>query len=156
MIMCFSNLQMEVVRHGINILFVCFVLVLMASLIDLWTGVDAAKSNKEPISSSGLRRTIQKVIEYLRIVVFAALIDVLGFFLPWYAMPYAVMLVTFGVLLIEMRSVIENSKKKKSSSGEIIDVCARIISCATHQDAEKLIELIKSNENERIKKLNKK
>lgn len=156
MIFCFSQLPMEAIHHGINILFVCFILIFVAALIDFWTGVDAAKANKEPISSSGLRRTVRKIIEYLRIVIFAALIDTLGYFLPWYAMPYCVMIVTLGVLLIEMRSVIENSKKKKSSSGEIMDVCAKIISCATHKDAERLIELIKQNENDRVKLIERK
>ena len=71
------------------------------------------------------------------------LIDVLGLFFPWYSMPYAVLVITLGILCIEGRSVIENSRKKKSSAGEVLDIVTNIVECATKQDAEKLIRLIK-------------
>ncbi|MGM9763368.1 MAG: phage holin family protein [Candidatus Cryptobacteroides sp.] len=132
-------------RHGITIIFICCVLVVVAALIDMWTGIDAARANKEKICSHSLRKTVRKIIDYLRIVLFAVLIDVLGLCFPWYELPYACIVCTLGVLLIEGKSVIENFRKKRSHAADIIDMVAKIIDCADENDAKKLISLIKSN-----------
>lgn len=138
-----SYITQDIMR-GITIIFVCCVLVVAAALIDMWTGIDAARTNKERIRSHSLRKTVRKVIDYLRVVIFAVLIDILGIFFPWYELPYACVLVTLGVLLIEGKSVIENLKKKRSSAADIIDMVDKIISCADEKDAKKIITLIKS------------
>ena len=138
-----SYITQDIMR-GITIIFVCCVLVVAAALIDMWTGIDAARTNKERIRSHSLRKTVRKVIDYLRVVIFSVLIDILGIFFPWYELPYACVLVTLGVLLIEGKSVIENLKKKRSSAADIIDMVDKIISCADEKDAKKIITLIKS------------
>ena len=132
------------IHHGTTIIFICCILIIIASFIDMWTGIDAARVNKEPISSRSLRKTVTKIIDF-----FAVLIDVLGLCFTWYAIPYCAILATLGVLLIEFRSVIENSKKKRSHAGEVVDMVARIISCAQEKDAEELIKLIKKDKEER-------
>ena len=131
------------VTRGITIIFVCCVLVIVAALIDMWTGVDAARVNKERIRSHSLRKTVRKVIDYLRIIIFSVLIDILGLFFPWYELPYACVIVTLGVLLIEGKSVIENLKKKRSSAAEVLDIVQKIVECADEKDAKKLIGIIK-------------
>lgn len=131
------------VSRGLTIIFVCCILVIAAALIDMWTGVDAARANRERIRSHSLRKTVRKVIDYLRIVVFGCLIDILGLFFPWYDIPYACALVTFGVILIEGKSVIENLKKKRSSAAEVLDMVSRIIECADEKDARRIIGIIK-------------
>lgn len=131
------------VRRGIVIIFVCCILICLAAFIDMWTAIDAARVKKEKISSRSLRKTVAKITDYLRVVIFALLIDVLGLFFPWYLMPYTVTVVTMGILCIEGRSVIENSKKKKSAAGEVLDMVTNIMECATKKDAEKLIKIIK-------------
>lgn len=123
--------------------FTCAVLVVLAAFIDLWTGVEAARANRERISSHALRRTVNKIVDYLRVMVFAALIDTLGLFFPWYVLPYFLIVCTLGVLLIEGRSVIENSRKKKSHAADILDAVEDIIKAATQQDAERIIERLK-------------
>lgn len=132
-------------RHGIAIIFICFVLVVMAAIIDMWTGIDAAKANREKICSHSLRKTIRKVIDYLRIIMFAVLIDILGLFFPWYAIPYACIVGTLGIILIEGQSVIENFRKKRSHAADIVDMVVKIIDCADEKDAKKLISKIKGN-----------
>lgn len=127
--------------------FTCAVLVVLAAFIDLWTGVEAARANRERISSHALRRTVNKIVDYLRVMVFAALIDTLGLFFPWYVLPYFLIVCTLGVLLIEGRSVIENSRKKKSHAADILDAVEDIIKAATQQDAERIIERLKEKEN---------
>lgn len=131
------------VSRGLAIIFICCVLVIAAALLDMWTGVDAAIANRERIRSHSLRKTVRKVIDYLRIVVFGVLIDILGLFFPWYDIPYACIVVTLGVILIEGKSVIENFKKKRSSAAQVLDIVAKIIECADEKDARKLIGIIR-------------
>lgn len=138
--------------HGVGIIFICCVLVVVAALFDMWTGIEAARKNRERICSHSLRKTVRKMIDYLRIVMFAVLIDILGFFFPWYAIPYCAIIVTLGVLLIEGKSVIENYRKKKSSAAEILDMVENIIDCADKPTAERIISAIKNEKygNKRI------
>ena len=132
------------IEHDISlwivVAFTCCVLVVLAAFIDMWSGVEAARAVKERISSHGLRKTVSKIVDYLRVVFFAALIDTLGLFFPWYLLPYFVMACTLGVLLIEGRSVIENSRKKKSQAAAIPDAVRSIIQAATREEAEKVLE----------------
>ena len=134
------------IEHDISlwivVAFTCCVLVVLAAFIDMWSGVEAARAVKERISSHGLRKTVSKIVDYLRVVFFAALIDTLGLFFPWYLLPYFVMACTLGVLLIEGRSVIENSRKKKSQAAAIPDAVRSIIQAATREEAEKVLEQI--------------
>lgn len=129
--------------RGIMIAFLLCALVCAAALIDMWTGIDAARTNKERIMSHGLRKTVSKIIDYLRIVYFFLLIDILGAVFAWYNLPYCAILATLGVLLIEGRSVIENSKKKQSAAGRVVDAVQEIIACVDSEKAQKIIEMIK-------------
>lgn len=133
------------IGHGITLIFICCVLVIAACLIDLWTGVDAARKNKERIKSRILRRTVAKILDYLRVVVFGVLIDVLGLAFPWYAIPYAALVVTLGILLIEGKSVIENYQKSRSAAAKVVDMISTIIECADNDTAEKIIRAIKDD-----------
>ena len=133
------------IGHGITLIFICCVLVIAACLIDLWTGVDAARKNKERIKSRILRRTVAKILDYLRVVVFGVLIDILGLAFPWYAIPYAALIVTLGILLIEGKSVIENYHKSKSAAAKVVDMISTIIDCADNDTAEKIIRAIKDD-----------
>lgn len=133
------------IGHGITLIFICCILVIGACLIDLWTGLDAARKNKEQIKSRILRRTVAKILDYLRVVIFGTLIDVLGLAFPWYAIPYAALIVTLGILLIEGKSVIENYHKSRSSAAKVMDVIERIIDCADNDTAEKIIRAIKDD-----------
>lgn len=133
------------IGHGITMIFMCCILVVVACLIDLWTGVDAAKKNKEKICSKNLRRTIAKMLDYLRVVMFAVLIDVLGLSFPWYVIPYFCVICTFGVLIIEGKSVVENFQKKKSSAAEVVDILEAIVNAADSETAEKILKAIRSD-----------
>ncbi len=131
------------VGHGVTIIFICCVLVIIATLIDLWTGLDAAKKNHEPIRSKALRRTVNKALDYLRVIIFGVLIDVLGLCFPWYAIPYCAILVTLGILAIEGKSVLENFRKKKSNAADIVEVIGEILECGDSETAAKIIKKLK-------------
>ena len=138
------NLTQDI-GHGITIIFMCCVLVIVACFIDLWTGIDAARKNREPISSKALRRTIAKILDYLRVVVFAVLIDILGLSFTWYAAPYCAIICTLGILIIEGKSVLENLQKKKSSAAQVVDIIETIVNCTDNETADKIIKAIKSD-----------
>ena len=63
------------VGHGITIIFMCFVIIVIAVLFDLYTGIKAAKKTGEPIRSHILRKTINKITDYYIAVGFGILID---------------------------------------------------------------------------------
>lgn len=130
--------------YNAAVIFVCFLLIISAALLDLWTGIDAAKANREKIRSKALRRTVSKVIDYLRIVLFGVLIDVLGLLFPWYVLPYCALICTLGVILIEGRSVLENFKKKKSHAADIAEMVGKIIQCIDQKDAHQIISELKN------------
>lgn len=138
------NLTQDI-GHGVTIIFMCCTLVIVACFIDLWTGIDAARKNKEQIRSKALRRTVAKILDYLRVVVFAVLIDVLGLTFPWYVIPYCAIICTLGILIIEGKSVLENFKKKKSCAADIVEVVETIINCTDNETAEKIIKAIKAD-----------
>lgn len=130
-------------RAGVAIIFACLVLIVFACLLDMWTGIDAARINKEKICSRPLRKTGTKIVDYYRLVMFFILIDILGLCFPWYNLPYGAVIGTLGVLIIEGLSVIENFKKKKSHAAEVADLAMRITECATPEEAQKIIKAIK-------------
>ena len=134
------------VGHGVTVIFICCVIIIFAVLIDLDTGVRAARKNKEKIQSRILRRTIAKILDYLRVLAFGVMIDVLGLSFVWYNIPYCAILVTVGVVCIEAKSVLENYHKSKSAARELANVLAEIISCVNSEDAEKIVKMIKSNQ----------
>lgn len=136
------------IRAGVTIIFTCMVLVCAATMIDLWSGIDAARANNERIKSRPLRKTGQKILDYYKLLFIFLLVDILGVFFPWYSLPYAVVLCTAGVLFVEGFSVVENLRKKKSAAAQVADVAAKIVECLTKEDAEKIIQIIKDNHKE--------
>ena len=138
------NLTQDI-GHGVTIIFMCCILVIAACFIDLWTGIDAARKNKEQIRSKALRRTVAKALDYLRVIVFGVLIDVLGLSFPWYVIPYCAVVCTLGILVIEGKSVLENFHKKKSSAAQVVDIVAAIVDATDNETAEKIIKAIKTD-----------
>lgn len=142
------------IGHGVTVIFLCFVVIGVAVLLDLYTGINAAKKTGEKIRSHILRRTIIKIIEYWLVVVFGILIDLLGLSFPWYNMPYAAVIITLCVLLIEGHSLFENLTRAKSPAARIDDVAGDvfqdIIDARSGKTAakvyEKIIERLKKGE----------
>lgn len=131
------------IRGGITIIFICSILICIACLMDMWTGIDAARANKEKIRSNPLRKTGVKIVDYFRLIIIFVLIDILGLCFPWYNMPYGAVIGTAGVLFVEGFSVVENLRRKRSHAAEVADVAAKIVKCLTTEDAEKIIKMIK-------------
>lgn len=138
------NLTQDI-GHGMTLIFICAVAVLFAVLIDLSTGVERAKKCKEVIKSRILRRTVNKLVDYYRVLFFGVIIDVLGLAFVWYNIPYCAVLVAAGIVLIEAKSVLENYRKMKSSASEMSEILAMIVKAVNDKDAEEVIKKIKDN-----------
>lgn len=110
-----------------------------SSFVDLWSGVDCAKALGEKIQSNGLRRTVTKIGDYFRVLIFGLLFDFLGSLLTWYDLPYATMIISLSCVLIEAKSVIENSRRKKSKSAEVIDMAKMIVNATNLEQAKNII-----------------
>ena len=119
------------IRGGITIIFICSLLICIACLMDMWTGIDAARANKEKIRSKPLRKTGMKIVDYFRLIIIFVLIDILGLCFPWYNLPYGAIIGTAGVLFVEGFSVVENLRRKRSHAAEVADVAAKIVKCLT-------------------------
>lgn len=142
-----SALQNDIVLR-IAIILVCWGMMVASSFIDLWSGVDAAKACGEKIQSNGLRRTVSKLGDYFRIELFFLMFDGLGSLISWYELPYASMVGALAIILIEGKSVVENSRKKKSSAANIPDIIKTIVNASNVDQAKAIInQLNKINEN---------
>ena len=117
-----------------------WVMTAVAVCVVLWAGTVSARARGEKILSGGLRRTFAKLGDYWRVEVMALLIDLIGSLIPWYNLPFASMLMTAGVILIEGRSVWENERAKRSNIAQLPDALRAIIHCTNIQEAEELLE----------------
>lgn len=125
------------------IVLICWAFVFVANFVDFWSGRDTAKAIGEHIDSKGYRRTFIKIGDYYRVLIFALLFDLIGSLFTFYKLPFASILGSVAVIAIELSSVIENSKRKKSHSAEIPSIIKKIVQCATTKDGEKILEEIR-------------
>ena len=110
----------------------CWLMVMLAVLIDFWSGRSTARALGEKIMSRGFRKTIEKFGDYFKILIFALLFDVMGIcFLHFYILPFATLLATVSVMCIEGKSVIENARRKKSHAADVPEVIKRLAQAST-------------------------
>ena len=121
---------------------VCWFFVMCACLVDFWSGTSTAKALGESLHSHGLRRTIVKIGEYWRVLIFTLMFDMLGALLPFYSLPFATMLCAIGIICIEARSVIENSQRKHSHAAEVPDMVKKIVEAATSEQGAEVLSAI--------------
>lgn len=132
----------EYVVIRVSITMVCWLFMVLATLVDFWSGVTTAKALKEPLMSHGFRRTITKISDYWRVLLFALMFDILGAFLSFYYLPFLSMLCTLAIVIIEARSVVENSNRRRSHAAEVPSVVSDIVGALTKEDAMKAAERI--------------
>ena len=118
------------------VIFIIWLLMIFACLIDFWAGVSTARALKQKLNSHGFRKTIEKIADYFKVLLVGLMIDLLGSIFTWYEFPYASMLFCLAVLIIEGKSVMENVKRKKARAGKIEEVIKEIISATTSDDAQ--------------------
>lgn len=128
----------------------CWGLVLAANIIDCVSGRNTAKALGIKIDSKGYRKTFHKVKDYYIVLACLILFDLIGMLLPCYSLPFATMLGSLSVIVIEFLSVVENSRKKKSKAADVPDIAKEIVQCNSVDKAIKLYDKIKNIANEGI------
>lgn len=118
------------------------IFVIIAIMLDLWDGVHTAKKLKDRVHSHKLRVTIAKISEYWRLMVIGFLLDCIGIVFSFYILPFFAMLFGFGLIVIEIKSMIEHAKRRKSLTAELPDILHKMVACANEKDAHDLLEKI--------------
>ena len=126
----------------ICITLVCWFFVICSCLVDFWSGTSTAKALGENLQSHGFRRTVIKIGDYWRVLIFALMFDILGAFLPFYVLPFSTILCTIAIICIEGRSVIENSSRKKAHAAEVPDMVRQIVEAATSEQGTEVLKKI--------------
>lgn len=122
------------------IIMICWAMMVISCFIDLWSGRSTAKFLGEKLESCKYRKTIIKMGDYSRVMVFGTMFDCLGMLLPFYTLPFGTMLCATSVILIEGKSVHENSIRKKAHAADIPEIIKSIMQAASQKDAEIILE----------------
>lgn len=137
------------------IIVICWIFSIIACIVDFWSGTLTAKILGEKLMSHGFRRTIIKIGDYARVLMFALMVDALGSLLSFYILPFATMLCALAILCIEGKSVLENSKRRKAHAGDVPDMIKQIIQAATAEQGNevlnKIINQLNVNKNDTYK-----
>ena len=110
-----------------------------AILVDLSTGVSKARALKQKIYSGGLRKSFIKLKEYLAIFYFGVVVDI-ALVIVWKQIPIGVAITGIAASAIELISVVENLRLKKSSASKLPDVIAKIVAVKDEESAAKLLD----------------
>ena len=132
----------------IGVFFAVCILVITAIMLDLWDGVHTARKLKDRVHSHKLRVTIAKMAEYWRFIIIGFLIDCLGIIFSFYIVPFVAIVFGAGLIIIEIKSMFEHAKRRKSHTTELPMILKSIVDCATDKDAHDLIERIANYANE--------
>lgn len=140
----------------VGIILVCWFFMVVSSIVDFWSGITTAKALGLVRMSHGFRRTVTKIGDYVRLMLFALMFDILGSLLSFYIVPFATILCTIAVIYIEGKSVVENSKRKKAHAADVPDIVKKIVQAATaeqgHEILSEITKIIALNDkNNRIK-----
>lgn len=115
------------------------ILVIFAIMLDLWDGVHTAKRLHERLHSHKLRVTISKMSEYWRFILIGFLIDCIGIIFSFYIIPYITVLFGVGLIIVEIRSMFEHAKRRKSHATELPEILKSIVDCANEKDAHAIL-----------------
>lgn len=122
----------------------CLVAVVVAVVLDMWTGVECARKRGEKVMSDGLRRTISKMGDYWRVQCFGIVTDVLlSMYLDY---PIATIVITLGEILIEFKSVLENYRRAGLSAGKVDEAAKTVLKSLTERDVERLKDFLRGND----------
>lgn len=114
-----------------------------AILVDLSTGVSKARALKEKVYSGGLRKSFVKLRDYLSIFYFGVIVDI-ALNLVWKYMPIGLVTTCIAASAIELISVVENLKLKKSSAAKMPEMVAKMIEVKDTESAVKLLNELKN------------
>lgn len=126
----------------VGIILICWIFMILSSIVDFWSGTTTAKALGQALMSHGFRRTITKIGDYVRLMLFALMFDILGSLLSFYIIPFSTILCTIAVIYIEGKSVVENSKRKKAHAADVPDIVKKIVQAATVEQGHEILNEI--------------
>ncbi len=129
--------------HYATYLLTTMTLVVVGVGVDLLTGIRKAKMKRERITSLGLRRTVIKLFEYWGLILMSFTLDLLLLITP-IGEPWVTMACGLSVVLIEVKSVVENLKESRSKAAEVSELLQKIIMASDNEQAQKIMEAIKN------------
>lgn len=143
------------------IVFALWLIAIIATLIDLKTGIDASKRlGNFRTTSSGLRQTLKKDFQYFTLLIIALLFDVVFSylttltdiisFLGLFRIPVFTIISVIIVLIIEFISVRENLDKGRKDivPQELINKALEIISELGDDKVKAISKILKPQKNE--------
>lgn len=133
--------ELQLVQFAIKEAFwflLCGGLTFGAILVDLSTGVSRARALKEKIYSGGLRKSFIKLRDYLSIFYFGVIVDI-ALNLVWKYMPIGLIATCISASAIELISVVENLKLKKSAAAKMPEMISKIVEVKDAEGAAKVI-----------------
>ena len=133
--------ELQLVQFAIKEAFwflLCGGLTFGAILMDLSTGISKARALKEKIYSGGLRKSFIKLRDYLSIFYFGVIVDI-ALNLVWKYMPIGLVATCISASAIELVSVVENLKLKKSAAAKMPEIISKIVEVKDAEGAAKVI-----------------
>lgn len=113
---------MEKIIVTLWMLFGIYIMVLIAIMADLWSGVRKAKRNGIVRSSYGFKRTVDKISRYYNVLLALSVVDAMQMASIWYLetyyhyncpmFPFVTLIGAIGVCLIEIKSIYEKAEDK--------------------------------------------
>lgn len=94
----------------LGIIGIMWLLVALAIVIDLVSGVRKAKERGEARTSYGFKQTVNKVVFYYAFMLFALMFDCIGMF--FYPLPIITLVAAAFLIFIECKSVFEKAHEK--------------------------------------------
>jgi hypothetical protein len=133
------------------ILFAEYLLVLLAVVADLWSGVRKAKQRGEARTSYGFKRTVDKLCKYYNLMVILTILDLMQIVGIWYmdqyygyrlpVFPVVTLLGAIFIGLIEAKSIYEKADEKvKDDYHQVAALLAEI--SKNRKDTDKLADLV--------------
>lgn len=124
-----------------------WLIVIIASMIDLATGIAASKRiGQQRTTSWGIRRTIAKDLQYLALLFMMLLIDIaLSSLSPYLGIFSTPILSVAGVAIItivEFISVAENTRKGKNKDEDVIDDVQQLAAAAIDAYGEEKVKAL--------------
>lgn len=142
------------------ILFVEYLLVLLAVFADLWSGVRKAKQRGEARTSYGFKRTVDKLCKYYNLMIALTILDCMQIVGIWYVdayygyhmpvFPIVTLVGAFCIGAIEVKSIYEKADDKvKDDYHQVAAMLAEI--AKSRKDTDKLVDIVRhymDNKNE--------
>lgn len=139
----------EIVERGFEFLLIFFVLslgIVVAIIADLADGIYTAKKTGQRIHSHKLRVTTDKFCEYWRFLLMAFIIDVVGLIVEarfqCYPLPFCSMAIGVGLVAVEIKSMFEHARRRKSHVTEIPELLRQIMAASSQKDARAAMRAI--------------